>query len=288
MGYNTPMFPELFSIGSFSVRTLSIILLVAFFFGAFVLWRKSREEHYPEDQVFDMFLVSSLLGVIGARVGYILFNFGQFGFSPFKWFDMISNAGFNGIIGIFIAGVYIYKYAKQKKWDSLEIIDFWMISVALMLSLVYFGQFLDGSGVGYPTSLPIGVRFPGLFEPVHPVQLYHSIFFLALFSYLSRVELQYRNFQWYRSGKKSAQTGFLLASSLISSGFFFFVVSFFKPAIMELWGTNIDRYIAFFIGLTGALLMYHRSGRPLPFTREKKKQKKLTNRLKVSSEKSLS
>ena len=285
MRYNTSMFPELISIGSFSLRTLSVILLIAFFFGAFVLWRKSREEHYPEDQVFDMFLVSSLLGAIGARVGYIMFNFNQFGLAPLKWFDMISNAGFSGVIGIFFAGIYIYKYAKRKKWDSFEIIDFWMIAVALMLSLIYLGQFLDGSGAGYPTSLPMGVQFPGLFEPVHPVQLYQAAFFIILFRYLSWVELEYRNFQWYRSGKKSAQTGFLLSVSLISSGFFFFILSFFKPAIIELWGTNVDQLLSLFMCIVGTLLMYHKSGRPLPFTREKKKQKKLVRRLKQSSEK---
>lgn len=278
------MFPELFSIGSFSLRTLSIVLLLAFFLGAFVLWRKAREEHYPEDQVFDMFLVSSLLGVIGARAGYILFNFNQFGFSLVKWLDTISNAGFNGIIGIFVAGAYIYKYAQRKKWDSFEIIDFWMISISLMLALVYFGQFLDGSGAGYPTGLPIGVVFPGLFEPVHPVQLYHSIFFLILYFYLSKVELEYRNFQWYRSGKKSAQTGFLLSMSLLSGGLFFFIVSFLKPAIIEIWGTNIDQLLALFIFISGALLLYHRSGRPLPFTREKKKRTKLAKRLQQSAQ----
>lgn len=282
----TDMFPELFSIGSFSLRTISVIVLLAFFFGAFVLWRKSREEHYPEEQVFDMFLVSSLLGVLGVRVGYIVFNFSQFGFSPLKWVDMISNAGFNGVIGIFVAGLYIYKYAKRKKWDSLEIVDFWMISVSLVLSLVYLGQFFDGSGAGYPTSLPIGIRFPGLFEPVHPVQLYQAVFFLILFLYLSWVELEYRNFQWYRSGKKSAQTGFLLAVSLISGGFFFFMLSFFKPASIQLWSTNVDQLIGFGIFVVGVLFMYHRSGRPLPFTREKKKQKKLANRLKFDSMKS--
>lgn len=283
MRYNETMFPEIVSIGSFSLRTLSIFFLGAFFFGAFVLWRKAREEHYPEEQVFDMFLISTLLGALGARVGYILFNFNQFGFSPLKWLDMISNAGFNGIIGIFVAGVYIYKYSQKKKWDSFEIIDFWMISISLMLSIVYLGQFFDGSGAGYPTALPIGVTFPGLFEPVHPVQLYHSLFFLAVFGYLSRIELEYRNFQWYRSGKKSAQTGFLLSTSLLLGGLFFFIVSFFKPPIIELWGTNIDRLIACILVISGALLLYHRSGRPLPFTREKKKRKKLVSRLQKNS-----
>ncbi|MCB9801125.1 MAG: prolipoprotein diacylglyceryl transferase [Pseudomonadales bacterium] len=277
------MFPELFTVGSFSLRTLTVVILVAFFFGAFVLWRKSREEHYPEDQVFDMFLVSSLLGAIGSRVGYILFNFDQFGFSPLKWVDMLSNAGFNGSIGMFFAGAYIFKYAKRKKWDSFEMLDFWMIAISLMLAIVYIGQFLDGSGVGYPTTLPVGVTFPGLFEPVHPVQLYHALFFVGLYIYLSRVELEYRNFQWYRSGKKSAQTGFLLSTSLVTGGIFFFILSFLKPASIILFGTNMDQVLALIFVISGSLLLYHRSGRPLPFTREKKKQKKLAQRLKQQS-----
>ncbi len=276
------MFPELFSIGSFSLRTLTIILLVAFFLSAFVLWRKAREEHYAEDQVFDMFLTSSLLGAVGARIGFIVFHFDQFGFSPLKWIDMISNAGFNGLIGLIVAGYYIYTYSKKYKWDGFEVLDFWTISVSLGLSLVYLGQFFDGSGVGYPTSLPVGIQFAGLFEPVHPVQLYQALFFLVLYVYLSRVEFQYRNFQWYRSGKKSAQTGFLVSMTLILGGIFSFFLTFFKPPMIELFDTNIDQLFSLGVFMIGALVLYHRSGRPLPLTREKKKRKKLTDRVHAS------
>lgn len=261
---------------------MSVIAVIALFLSAFVLWRKSREEHYSEDQVFDLFLLSSLLGVVGARVGYIVFNFNQFGFSLVAWLDIVSNAGFSGSIGLLAAGWYVARYALKKKWDRFEVLDFWMISVSLGLSIVSFGQFLDGSGAGYPTSLPIGITFPGLFEAVHPVQLYHAAFFLALYVYLSRVELQYRNFQWYRSGKKSAQTGFLLSTAAIGSGIFFFLVSFLKPATVHIFDTNIDRVFALVLFIGGLLVLYHRSGRPLPFTREKKKKAKLARRFEAS------
>ena len=277
------MLPILFTIGSFSLRTSTVLVLLAFFLAGFVLWRKAREEHYPEDQVFDMFLLSTLFGVLGARLGYIFFHFGQFNSSPAQWFDIFSNAGFNGLIGIILAGYYCYRFAQSKKWDGFEMLDFWTISLSLGLSVLYFGQFLDGSGVGYPTSLPVGVQFAGIFEPVHPVQLYQSLFFLVLYVYLSRVELQYRNFQWYRSGKKSAQTGFLVAMALVTGGLFYFFLTFFKPPMIEILSTNVDQLLSLFIFAVGALVLFHRSGRPLPFTREKKKRKKLVDRLKTAN-----
>jgi phosphatidylglycerol---prolipoprotein diacylglyceryl transferase len=275
------MFPELFSIGSFSLRTFTVFAVSAFFLSAFVFWRKSREEHYPEDNIFDIFLLSTLIGIIAARAGYILFHFDQFGFSFARWLDTISNAGFNGQIGIMLAGISLYQYAEKKKWDAFEILDFWTMAITLGLSIIYLGQLFAGTGVGYPTGLPVGMHFPGLFEPVHPAQLYQAVFYAGLYWYLSKVEFKYRNFQWYRSGKKSAQTGFLVSVALLSSGIYMFILSFLKPPTIELFSIDLDRVFAVLMAIVGGLLLYHRSGRPLPFTRELKKRKKLTERIRV-------
>ncbi len=275
------MFPELFAIGSFSFRTFTVFLLASFLLSAFVFWKKGKEEHYPEDQLFDGFLLSFVMGAITSRLGYILFHLDQFSINPLTWFDLFKNAGFNGLIGIVCGGFYIYRFANKKKWDAFEVLDFWTISLTLGLGLIYLGQFFDGSGVGYPTTLPIGIQFAGLFEPVHPVQLYQSVFFLILASYLSWVEFKYRNFLWYRAGKKSAQTGFLVAMALLTSGLFSFVISFVKPPLIEIVGTNMDQLLSLAVATIGGLVLYHRSGRPLPFTREKKKQQKRVERLRV-------
>ncbi len=275
------MFPELFAIGSFSFRTFILFLVASFLLSAFVFWRKGREEHYPEDQLFDVFLLSFCVGSVASRMGYILFHLEQFAFNPLTWLDLFRNAGFNGLIGIVFGGFYVYRIADKKKWDAFEILDFWTISLTLGLGLIYLGQFFDGSGVGYPTSLPVGIQFDGLFEPVHPVQLYQSVFFIGLSAYLSWAEFRYRNFRWYRAGKKSAQTGFLVAMALLTSGIFSFFISFVKPPLIEIVGSNIDQLLSLFVAAIGGMVLYHRSGRPLPFTREKKKQQKRVERLRV-------
>ncbi len=274
------MFPILFSLGPITLKTFSIFLAAAFLFSSFIFWKRGREEHYKEDQLFDGFLLSVLVGLFAARLGFIILNFSQFGASPLQWLDIISKPGFNGLAGVVIAGLYLYRYAQKNKWDAFEIMDFWATAMALGLGLVYFGMFFDGSGYGYPTGYSWGMVFPQLVEPHHPAQLYLSGFYFILFIYLFWVEYKYRTFEWYRSGRKTAQTGFVLSSFIIMSGLAQVLITFFRPPVLQILTINGDRLIAFAILIVGILLLYVRAGRALPFTEESRKRKARLERLK--------
>lgn len=263
------MFPVLFSIGPFELRTLSFFLVLGFLMTAFLFWKKGREEHYPEIQLFDGFLLASMLGFVIGRVGYVASQIGLLGFSVFKWIDIFNYPGINGAIGVIAASLYLYHYAKHNKWDTFEILDFWVLSLSGGLAVGYVGLFFDGSAFGIPTQLPWGFTFPGLQEPHHPTQLYFAIFFLIFSWYLSRVEYKYRTFEWYRAGKKTAQTGFLVSIFLIAATAFFLLMTWFKPPVFSFFGVNGDR-IASVLGLLfGVGLLFSRSGRT--FSRPKKK-----------------
>ena len=113
------MFPVLFSIGSLTVKTMSLFLFLGFFISSFIFWRKGKEEHYEAIELFDGFLLSSFFGLVSARAAYVLMNIGSLGFDIFKWFDMIRNPGFNLIIGIAVASFYLYRFSIKKKWECL-------------------------------------------------------------------------------------------------------------------------------------------------------------------------
>lgn len=263
------MFPVLFAIGPFEFRTLSFFIILGFMLTAFLFWKKGREEHYPEVQLFDGFLLATMLGFVAGRIGYVLSQIGLLGLSVFKWIDVFNYPGVNGAIGLLAASIYLYKFAKNNKWDAFEILDFWVLSLAGGLAVGYVGLFFDGSAFGTPTKLPWGFIFPGLQEPHHPTQLYFAIFFLVLSWYLSRLEYKYRTFEWYRSGKKTAQTGFLVSLFLIVTTAFFLFITWFKPPVFSFFGVNGDRIAAIFGLMYGSWLLYSRSGRTL--LRSKKK-----------------
>lgn len=257
------MFPALFSYGPFELRTLSVFMVLAFITSAFTFWRKGREEHYGEGEFFDGFILASLFGFLTGRLGFILLNYDRFGMSILKWIDVFMYPGVNGLIGLAVASIYLYRFAKQNKWDIFEVMDFWVLALASGLTLTYIGLFFDGTAVGLPTSLPVGVIFSGLLEPHHPAQLYSALFFLLLGLYLNRVEYRYRSFEWYRAGKKTAQTGFLLSAALIATSFFYFLLSWVKPAVFIVGGLDLDRVLALAGFVTGIVLLYMRSGRSL-------------------------
>lgn len=266
------MFPVLFSIGSVSFKTASFLLVLSFFASSFVFWRKGREEHYDIIDLFDGFILSAFFGLISARVAFVILNINNFGFDVLKWFDIFNNPGSNLIVGVLIASFYLHNFAVRKKWDSFEVLDFWVTSISPGLVIYYVGLFFEGVGYGYSTTLPWGVVFPQLIEPHHPVQLYIAIFYLFMYFYLSTVEYKYRTFSWYRYGKKTAQTGFLVSVFLILVAVFNLLVSFLRPASLEFYGVNVDLIINVFVLIAGVYLLYYRSGRqlPLPIRRKPK------------------
>jgi len=257
------MLPILISIGPFVLRTLTLMSFLAFFVAAFLFWRKCKEEHYDEAEIFDGFLVSSLVGALGARIAFIIFNFNDFGFNVGKWLNVFSNPGFNIIVGLIVAGLAIYRFAQKHKWDVFEITDFWVTAVSSGLAILWLGIFFDGTGFGYATKLPWGIIFPGVFEKHQPVQIYFFILFAALAAFLSWAEYNYRTFIWYRAGKNTAQTGFLTSVFIACAGLFSLVMAFVRPAQLVLVGIPLDIPLYVFLLVFGVILLIHRSGRSI-------------------------
>ncbi len=259
------MLPVLFSLGPFSFRTMNLFLVIAFVAAGFLFWRKTREEHYDEAQVFDGFLLSTVFGFVMGRLGFILLNFPQFQLNILKWLDVVNNPGMTILFGLIGAGVYLYRFSVKHKWDVYEILDFWVLGLSCGLGIMWLGLFFDGSGFGYATSLPWGMIFPGVFDKHHPTQLYLTIFFFLIFWYLSWVEYRYRTFSWYRAGKNTAQTGFLTSVFILLTGLVSLLLAFVRQPQISIQGFNLDFFVYLLLMVIGAGLLFSRSGRSLPF-----------------------
>lgn len=255
------MYPTLISFGNFSITTQSVFNLLAFLTTAFVYWRKTREEHYQQDQAFDALIISSVVGLIVGRIGFMVINFGKVGQSLWNWFNVIDHPGSLELFGLLGASLYLYRFAGKKKWDQFEVLDFWLLAVSAGMVLKQLGSFFAGTGFGYETNLPWGMVFPGVFAKYHPVQLYMAIFFLGLYIYLYSVEYKYRTFLWYRAGKKTAQTGFLTCIFLIATGLFMLLLQLVKPAQLVVNQWRLDYFVYGFVFLFGTGLLYKKSGR---------------------------
>jgi phosphatidylglycerol---prolipoprotein diacylglyceryl transferase len=257
------MFPVLFSFGSFTLYTMNVFYVLAFLLTGYVFWRRGKEEHYAEDELFDGFLLALIWGIVWSRIGFIAVHYSNFGLNLLKWIDVFSYPGVLPIAGFALSALFLFKYAKRNKWNSFEILDFAALASSAGMSVIWLGAFLDGSGVGTPTRLPWGVMFRELFDKRHPVQIYGMILYILLFMFLSWAESRYRTFNWYRDKKHSAQTGFLFCVFCIAFGLFGIVLGLVSSPQITVFGFALDLPVRIAILIYGLLLLYTRTGRTL-------------------------
>ena len=225
------------SIGPITIYWYSLMFLLAFVFGYYLLKIIYVKEN-KDVELLDPFLVHMVLGtIIGARLGEVFFyNWDYFKdnlleiFLPFKinGFDW-EFVGFRGLsshgatIGIIIS-IIIYKI--KYKYDSvLWIFDRLVIAVALGGTLVRIGNFFNSEIVGVFTKSNYGVVFLNRGEvlPRHPAQLYEALGYIILFIILMIV---------YNKTKLKDKKGFIFGFFLM----FLFAVRFIVEYVKESQG----------------------------------------------------
>ncbi len=203
------MFPVILSIGSFTISSLGLFLFLAFFWGSFEIFRKMREEHFEDEEIFDLIFLGLFGGIIGARLLYILAHISDFGLNVIKWINLSINNQFLWL-GFIIGMMYILRLvAKRRKYDFFGVLDLMVNGIITAQILVRIGQFLDGSYYGIITNLPWALKFPGIEGKRHPVQLYEIIILVIIQLLIKWLDKRYRLFKWYQDQRGEAKTGFL-------------------------------------------------------------------------------
>jgi len=194
----------LFKIGGFGVHYYSLMFIVAFSVGIYLMKKMYEKEKVSVDYVEPLLFYVVIATVLGARLGEVFFYSWDYyqnhlieillpiraleGSSfLFGLIDGYEFTGFRGLashgatIGILI-GLYLYQ--KQYSYKPLIwILDRLVIPVSLGAALVRVGNFFNSEIVGNYTDNNFGVVFlnRGEIAPRHPAQLYEAIGYLALF-----------------------------------------------------------------------------------------------------------
>lgn len=256
--------------GPLTLHTISVFILIGLIGGAFLFWKRSHEEHYEDDQVFDVLLSAFLGGALIGRLGYIFFHFPDFRFDFISWIAITVRPGINEVFAIIGMAIVLAWQAKKRKWNHFELLDYLPLSLAFFFIVLWIGRFFAGAYIGTQTALPIGVSFPTVFDVRHPVQLYYVVGFFLLFLLLKYFESRYRFFAWYRGNKQSAEAGFLLGVFFIFFGLLRIGLGFLHGADMIIVGIPLDRVVFLTVSMSGFLVILLQSGR---FHRRKQKRR---------------
>lgn len=242
------------------------MLALSFILGVYYIKRVTERD----GKSFEPYLtISSLMiffGVVGARLFYVLFHLDEFAGNWLSMFGSWSSqqfgiAGLNLYGGVVTAIASVLIYCRMRKLNVLEVFDYFSPTLGLGLAITRIGCFLNGCCFGLPTKLPWGITFPpgsipySVFQnlPLHPTQLYSSLYGLGLFLFLH-----------FRLKRKQF-TGQLVATLFIVEAIFRFFIEdlrYYEDAmVFKIGGTTVTynqviSVVLFAAGLT--LYLYQR------------------------------
>lgn len=224
-------------LGFFKLHFYSMMWIVAFVFGFYVMKRIYKNEGQTDEALDSLFIYSVLGIMLGARLGHVIFyqpeliteDFFSI-FLPFKFKGGFEFTGFRGLAShgaaiAMIISMYLYNKKVLHK-TVLWILDRVVIPVALGAIFVRIGNFLNSEMIGDYTNSNFGVIFKQLGDtaPRHPGQLYEAFGYIFVFLIL---------FYYYWKTKKSEQPGFLFGLFLVLLWTVRFFVEFIKVAQVD-------------------------------------------------------
>lgn len=264
------MHPILFTIPGLHlpVRAYGTFLVAGFLVG---LWRAMRlcrrrmiaePEGSPRrinpDSIFDLGIMGLLVGLAGARLTFVLLDWGNFEKHPVEALKIWSG-GLTLQGGMFFGILYMIWFCRRKKLSLLAVGDVGAPAWAIAYVIGRFGCLFNGCCYGGVCSLPWALRFPDeahpgmLTPPSHPTQIYSSIFNLAFFFLL---------LAWERRPRRDGE---LFFGYLAMYGFYRFIVETFRVGATALLIsgtgltlTHIVSALMIILGVTAIVLLRKR------------------------------
>ena len=188
------MYPLLLSIGPINIYSYGMMIFIAFITCLHIAKKLAETKGISPKQYEDVAIWGLLIGLLGAKLLYILTRFEDIVRSPKVLTDYITS-GFVFYGAPIAVIIFLYCIKKKKGIPVLKYLDIFMVVLPLGHAIGRIGCFLAGCCYGKPTNLPWGVTFklsqivePNLRNvPLHPVQLYESFLLVILFLILYKV-----------------------------------------------------------------------------------------------------
>lgn len=239
--------PIAFTIGNIAIRWYGILIAFGMMLGVFIAARRAHRHGFTEDDVLDTCLWMLPIGVIGARIYYVLFNL-----SSYHSLAEAANIRAGGLAihgGLIFGIITVVIVCRHKNINPLNMLDLMMPLAALGQSIGRWGNFFNGEAHGGPTDLPWGIIVDGV--KVHPTFLYESIWCLLLFFFLS----------WWDKNKRQAYGQTLALYGILYSAERFFVEALRTDSLMI--GPFKQAQVISICAIIASLILYRYSSKHL-------------------------
>jgi phosphatidylglycerol:prolipoprotein diacylglycerol transferase len=182
------MDPVAFTIGGFDIRWYGILIATGIILGIVIAQYNCKWREVDYDNLLNIVLLSLPIGIIGARLYYVVFEFDSYKNNIIDAFN-IRNGGLAIHGGLIFAIGTALIYTKIKKLNFIKFADVAAPSIILAQALGRWGNFFNqeahGDAVSYefikhfPMFVQKGMNINGIYY--NPTFLYESLWNIVVF-----------------------------------------------------------------------------------------------------------
>lgn len=145
------MNPVMFNFLGLEIHWYSVLILIGIIIGLILLEREAKKFNYSKELIFNICFWAIIIGIIGARLYYVIFNFSYYKNNLLEIFA-IWNGGL-AIHGGIIAGVItVIFFAKKYHLNFLKLLDMAAPSLILAQAIGRWGNFFNSEAHGIATT----------------------------------------------------------------------------------------------------------------------------------------
>ena len=249
------MRPILFEVLGLKVHSYGAMLVVAFFVGLALARKRAPKFGIGKEQVYDAGFWALIVGILGARVLFILQSLPSYLSRPEDIWTLQFQGltSFGGLIGGALGLLIWSKLAKKR---PVLIFDVFAAAFLLAHPIGRIGCLLNGCCYGGHCDLPWGIHVTGQEGIFHPAQIYDGILNLAALGVLLALE------------RRSMFPGKSISLFLILHGLTRFIYEFWRAGTTSTYlpGTPITdaQAAALFMVFAGALMYFWFANKAVP------------------------
>ncbi|CEO27281.1 prolipoprotein diacylglyceryl transferase [Paraclostridium sordellii] len=229
-----------FTIFGIDVMWYGILMAIGMILGTLIALKEAKRVGIKEDNILDLAIIAIPVGLICARLYYVIFNWEYYASNPYQVFNF--RGGGMAIHGALIGGVLAgYLFSRYKKINFFKLADTVIIGMPLAQAIGRWGNFINKEAHGGPTNLPWGIMVDGV--KVHPTFLYESIWDFGIFVFL-----------WMFRKKKSYEGQIIVLYAILYSLGRFFIEGLRTDSLMI--GPLRMAQVISLVGVIGGLIAH--------------------------------
>ena len=248
------MNPVALQLGPISIRWYAICIVSGLILAVYLSMKEAPRKKIDPDDIIDFILIAFPLAIVGARLYYVIFEWGYYSQHLGEIFA-IWNGGIAIYGGLLTGALVLYLFSRRRLIEPIDFLDIAAPSVMVAQSIGRWGNFFNqeayGTAVKSLNYLPSFIRDQMYIDGSYrqPTFLYESIW--NLLGFLLILILR-RKPQFLRQGE-------ITAFYLIWYGFGRMIIEGMRTDSLMFAGLRVSQWLSMILILVGfAIIIYQR------------------------------